>query len=285
MKINVVCPLYNADKYIDNLIASLKSQKNVEISAIFPVTETENCNSVTDKITKAGYEYFLVKPQDFSHSLTRQKAIEEFCKEDVVVMLSQDVVLFDNYCVSELASSIGGEVVLAYGRQVCRKKTLEYYVRKKNYGEKSFIIDSSDIDKIQLKAFFASDAFSAYNRKVFLELGGYDNIPMMMNEDMYYAKKILDNGFKKAYVATASVEHSHKYKLKQLYQRYYETGKWFTQHPEFNNFKTTDSGMKLAICVLGQSLKDFNIPVLFRWLPDMTSRYLGMRKGKKAKIG
>ena len=40
--------------------------------------------------------------------------------------------------------------------------------------------------------------------------------------------------------------------------------------------------MKLALHVFKSALKDFNIPVLFRFLPDMTSRYLGMRKGKKA---
>ena len=107
-----------------------------------------------------------------------------------------------------------------------------------------------------------------------------DNVPMMMSEDMYNAKKIIDAGYKKGYVATAVVEHSHKMKLKQLYERYYETGKWFKEHPEFDGYKTTDTGMKLAFSVLGQALKHFNIPVLFRWLPDMTARYLGMKKGK-----
>ena len=132
-------------------------------------------------------------------------------------------------------------------------------------------------------AFFASDAFSAYYRPVFLELCGYDDIHMMMNEDMYYAKKVIDRGFKKAYVATAVVEHSHKYTLKQLYRRYYATGKWFAEHPEFDGYKTTDSGMKLAKHVLGRALREFNIPVLLRFLPDMTSRYLGMKKGKRAR--
>ena len=49
----------------------------------------------------------------------------------------------------------------------------------------------------------------------------------------------------------------------------------------FNQYKAEDSGLKLAMYVLGQALKHFNIPVLFRWLPDMSARYLGMRKGKK----
>lgn len=282
-KVNVFCPLYKAENYIDNLIDSLKHQENVEISAVFSITESENCNAVIDKIVKAGYSYFLVKLEEFSHSLTRQKAIEEYCKEDIVFFMSQDVILFNNNCIAELANSITDEVVYAYGKQICKGKTIEHYVRMKNYGEDSYVISSDDIERLQLRAFFSSDAFSACNRNVFLKLGGYDNIHMMMSEDMYYAKKVLENGYKKAYVATAVVEHSHKLTLKQLYKRYYETGIWFFQHPEFNNYKPTDSGMKLAISVLGEALKDFNIPVLLRWLPDMTARYLGMRKGKRSK--
>jgi rhamnosyltransferase len=50
----------------------------------------------------------------------------------------------------------------------------------------------------------------------------------------------------------------------------------------FDNYKSTDSGLKLAFYILKQALKHFDIPVLFRWFPDMTSRYLGMKKGRKA---
>ena len=130
-------------------------------------------------------------------------------------------------------------------------------------------------------AFFASDAFSALNRNVFIKINGYQGYNVMMAEDMLYSKFVLDAGYKKAYVAEAEVEHSHKFTLKQLYNRYYETGKFHKEVNLFNQYKAEDSGLKLAMYVLGQALKHFNIPVLFRWLPDMSARYLGMRKGKK----
>jgi len=103
----------------------------------------------------------------------------------------------------------------------------------------------------------------------------------MFAEDMLYSKFVLDAGYKKAYVGGAIVAHSHKFKLKELYNRYYETGKFHKEIGLFNQYKSTDSGMKLALYVLGQALIHFNIPVLFRWLPDMAARYLGMKKGKK----
>ncbi len=282
IKVDVVCPLCHADNYIDKLIADIQKQKDVALgNVVFALTEDGDTTAVKEKIESAGYTYFSVSKEEFSHSLTREKAVFENCENDVVIMLSQDVNMLDENVFSELAKSVNGEVVYVYGRQVCRKKTIEHYVRQKNYGEQSHVVSSADVETMQLKAFFASDALSAYYRPVFVALNGYDHDPMMMNEDMYYAKKIIDVGYKKGYVATAVVEHSHKLKLKQLYRRYYETGKWFQAHPEFDNYKTTDTGMKLAFYVLGQALKHFNIPVLFRWLPDMTARYLGMKKGKK----
>lgn len=282
MKADIVCPLYRADEYIDGLIENIGRQQDIEINkVVFPITRSDNFEKVIEKIVNAGYDHFIVEPEQFSHSLTREKAIYEYCSSDIVVMLSQDVILTDDHTVSHLARAINDRVIYAYGRQVCKRKSIEHYIREKNYGGNSFTVTNDDVQKLQLKAFFASDAFSAYNRKSFVELDGYDHIHMMMSEDMYYAKKVLDNGYSKAYVAEAVVEHSHKFTLKQLYRRYYETGKWFAEHPEFDNYKTTDSGLKLALYVLKEALKDFNIKVLFRWLPDMLARYMGMRKGKK----
>lgn len=280
--IDVICPLFNADKYIDSLLENIKGQRGVKLnSVVFAVTEYGDTSSVKAKISAAGFFYFSVKPDEFSHSLTRQRAIFDYCKSDVVIMMSQDVNLINDNSFYELAKNINGEVVYAYGKQICRKKTIEHYIRNKNYGNITEFVGNADIERLQLKAFFASDAFSAYHRPTFIELNGYDNENMMMSEDMYYAKKILEAGYKKGYIASAVVEHSHKMTLKQLYYRYYQTGIWFKRHPEFCKFKATETGMKLALYVLGQALKDFNVPVLFRWLPDMTARYLGMRKGKK----
>lgn len=284
ISIDVVCPLYKAEDYIDNLIFGLKSQEGIIFNkVVFAITEWTGMEAVVDKIKIEGYACFFVKPGNFSHSLTRQKAIYNYCESNIVIMMSQDVNLCNKNALYELAKSITDEVVYSFGRQICKKKTIEYYVRKKNYGDENIVVSIEDVERMQLKTFFASDAFAAYNRQVFLSLNGYDSVHMMMNEDMYYAKKILEAGYKKEYVASAVVEHSHKFSLKQLYNRYCQTGKWFAKHPEFDNYKTTDTGLKLAIYVIGQALIEFNIPVIFRWLPDMTARYLGMKRGKKLK--
>lgn len=281
--VDVVCPLYRADGYIEKLIDGIKMQKGVSLGrVVFALTNTGDTAFVVDKIREAGFQYFNVEPHDFSHSFTREKAIREFCSSDIVIMLSQDVGLIDEHAMATLAGAIDGDVVYAYGKQVCKKKTIEHYIRKRNYGEVSFSVGKEDIERLQLRAFFASDAFAAYHRPTFLAVNGY-GANMMMNEDMFYARRVLEAGYRTAYVSEAIVEHSHKFTLKQLYRRYFAMGVWFAQNPEFQQYHATDSGMKLAIYVFFQALKDFNVPVLFRWLPDMTARYFGMKRGRTAR--
>ena len=283
LKLDVVCPLCRADDEIDAVLAGLAAQKNIILhKVVFPITDTgDDLSVVIEKIQKAGYTYFLVPLADFSHSLTRQRAVFDYCESDLVLMISQDARFAVEDAAFALASAVNEECVYAYGRQICKKKTIERYIREKNYGKESFTVRNTDVERMQLFAFFASDAFSAYHRPTFVKVGGYDGIPMEMNEDMYYAKKVIDMGLQKAYVAEAVVEHSHKYTLKQLYQRYCATGEWFARHPEFDAYKTTDSGLKLSLYVFKRALLGFNIPVLLRFLPDMSARYLGMKKGKK----
>ncbi len=283
IRVDVVCPLYRAEKHIDRFLEGLHSQQEIEINnVVFALTEDGTpTDYVKEKIDAAGYTYFEVPQHKFSHSLTRERAIRSYCTQRVVIMMSQDVVMHDPFALRNLAAAISGDVVFAYGRQTVGHLSIERYIRESNYTKDSLVVGEEDIEKMQLGAFFASDAFSAYHRPTFLSLGGYDGGHMMMNEDMYYAKKILEHGYKKAYVATAVVEHSHKYKLKQLYRRYYDTGIWFAEHPEFDGYETTDSGMKLAKKVFFKALKHFNVPVLMRFLPDMAARYMGMKKGKK----
>ena len=282
MKVDIVCPLYKAENLIEGFLQRLAEQTGIEIGkAVFPITESEGMEKTVQIIERAGYVWFPVKKEEFSHSLTREKAVMEYCESEVVVMMSEDVIPQSPESIKVLAEAVDGKTVYAYGRQICKKKSIEYYVRKKNYGDKGYTVTAEDVEKLQLKAFFSSDAFSAYHRPTFVELGGYDGVHMMMSEDMYYSKKIIDKGYAKAYVAEAVVEHSHKFTLKQLYRRYYETGKWFAEHPEFDGYKTTDSGLKLALYVFGQALKHFNIPVLVKFVPNMFARFLGMKKGKK----
>lgn len=285
INIDVVCPIYKGYDYLTPLLKSIKMQDGVKINnIIFPLTigDYEELDDIRKFIKDNNIISFEVLEKDFSHSLIREKAIREYCHSHIVVMISQDVKIENNDAFYNLCYSIAnGETVYNYGKQIVKQKTIEKYIREINYRSTSYQISKEDIEKEQIKAFFASDAFAAYDRDIFLKVDGYHGYDVMMNEDMLYSKIILEAGYKKGYCANAVVEHSHKLTLKQLYKRYYDTGIFFARVHEFDNYQITDSGFSLALKVLKRALKDFNIKVLLVFIPNMLARYLGMRKGKK----
>lgn len=282
--IDVVCPIYKGFNYLHSLYDSFHIQKNVNIkNIVFPVTNSndDEFKEIIQFVKDNRINYFIVEKNNFSHSLTRQKAIIEYCTSNIVVMISQDIKLVNDLVFYNLVKDISsGDTVYNYARQICNDRTIEKYIREKNYPTTSWLIDKNDIDKMQIMAFFSSDACSAYNRNIFIKLGGYGGYNVMMNEDQLYSKIILEAGYKKKYCADAVVEHSHRYTLKQLYRRYYETGKFYKKIKIFDKYKSTNSGFSLAIFVLKKAIKNANIKVILRWLPDMSTRYIGMKIGK-----
>lgn len=280
MEIDILCPLYNASKYFENFINCILKQKNVKINKfIFPVTKSnDNTFALAKKVTNA--IVYEVDKKDFSHSLTREEAMH-YAESNIVIFLSQDVLLEDENALHNLAKEISDNVIYSFSKQISKDKGIEQYIRKINYPNESYVVEKKDIDRLQIKAFFSSDACAAYNRKKFLELKGYDGKKMEVSEDMYYCRKVLLAGYSTSYCSNSIVVHSHKLTLKQIYKRYYDIGVFFRDNPEFNEYKSTNSGMKLACRVFFQCVIHFDLISLIKFIPNMVARFLGKIKGQR----
>ena len=280
MKVDIICPLYEAENYILNLNDSLLKQENVNINKIQYVLTKSKDNS--EKILRENkLNYILIDKKDFSHSLTREKEAMK-SKSDIIVFISQDIVIENtDYLYNLVNPIINGEADACYSRQLTKFDNIEKYTRESNYPDKSIIKTKDDIEKLGLKTFFFSDASSAVNTKVFKKLNGYDNKDLPTNEDMYFAYKLIMNGYKIKYCADSVCYHSHNFKLKELYDRYKLTGRFFKENSYIDNFGTNKSGGGLAKYILKRAIKDKNIKVLIRFVPDMAARYIGMKAGKR----
>lgn len=280
MKVDIICPLYEAENYILNLNDSLLKQENVNINKIQYVLTKSKDNS--EKILKENkLNYILIDKKDFSHSLTREKEAMK-SKSDIIVFISQDIVIENtDYLYNLVNPIINGEADACYSRQLTKFDNIEKYTRESNYPDKSIIKAKDDIEKLGLKTFFFSDASSAVNAKVFKKLNGYDGKNLPINEDMYFAYKLIMNGYKIKYCADSVCYHSHNFKLKELYDRYKLTGRFFKENSYIDNFGTNKSGGGLAKYILKRAIKDKNIKVLIRFVPDMAARYIGMKVGKR----
>lgn len=278
MKIDIICPLYNAQNCIEKLHKSLLEQKNVKINKIQYIL-TESNDNTENILNKMSIKYKKIKKEDFSHSLVREKAAFE-SKADIVVFITQDIVIERDDWLYNLTKDINDDIVATYSRQLTKYDGIEKYTRLNNYPEKSKIVSKQDIGELGLKTFFFSDASSAINLKVFKQLNGYDNKDLPISEDMYIAYKIIMNNYKIKYCADSIVYHSHNFTLKELYYRYKLTGEFMKQNKYIDQYGTTSAGGGLAKFILKGLIKDKNIKALIRFPFDMGARYIGMKVGK-----
>ncbi len=279
MTVDIICPLYQAEDYISKLHQTFLNQKDVNIRKIhYVLTKSSDHSESILKEMKLDYE--LIEKQDFSHSLVREKAAIE-SKADIICFVSQDIVIDREDWLKNLISPIDqGLAEASYSRQLTKFNNIEKYTREANYGDQSLIKSKADLEKMGLKTFFFSDASSAIKRSVFVDLHGYDGKNLPINEDMYFAYKLIMNGYRIAYQADSVVYHSHNFKLKELYQRYKLTGQFFKENSYIDQFGTTKSGGGLAKYILKRSMQDKNLKVLIRYPFDMGARYIGMKVGK-----
>ena len=280
LDVEIICPLYNAENYIESLHKSLLKQKQVEIKKIRYIL-TESTDNTEKYLENNKIDYRKIKKEEFSHSLVREKEAFESDAE-IVVFITQDVVIEDELWLYNLVKDIDNtEIVATYSRQLTKYNNLEKYTRESNYPDKDIIKTKEDIDKYGLKTFFFSDAASAINTKVFKELNGYDNKNLPISEDMYIAYKIIMNGYKIKYCADSVVYHSHNFTLKEIYERYKLTGKFFKDNSYLDQYGTTGSGANLAKYILKRIFQEKRFLLLFRYPFDMAARLIGMKVGKR----
>ena len=280
MNIDIICPLYNAEQYIEKLHKSILKQKNVNINKIIYIL-TESQDNTENILKNNKLNFTKIKKNDFSHSLVRENAAKK-SKADIICFISQDIIIERTDWLEKLVQPIiDSEATACYSRQLTKYENIEKYTRENNYPDKSFIKDKDDISRLGLKTFFFSDASSAIRNDVFKKLNYYDNKNLSINEDMYIAHKLITNDYKIKYCADSVVYHSHNFSLKDLYDRYKLTGKFFKDNSYLDNYGTTKSGGGLAKYILKRAIQDKNIKVLFRYPFDMAARFIGMKAGKR----
>ena len=122
----------------------------------------------------------------------------------------------------------------------------------------------------------------AYNRKLFLEAGGFTN-QTIFNEDMIYAgNAVLYRGQAIAYVAEARVIHSHNYGCSAQLKRNFDLAVSQTDHPEvFDGIRSESEGIRLVkkTCKwLVEQKKPWLIPGV---IVKSGFKYLGYLMGKR----
>lgn len=285
LKVSVVIPTLNAGRYIERLLSTIHEQ-SVNPDEVLVIDSSSDDDTLAICRTFDNVSTHVIKREDFDHGETRHLATQ-LTSGDFILFLTQDAIPVNNDYVKNLLTPMlnDDKIAMASGRQVPKpdaRRSVQL-VQEFNYPCKSHVRTASDIEKMGIKAFFVSDACSAYRRSAYVECGGFAR-PLNMSEDMLMAATFLQNGWKVAYVATAQVYHSHNLTLRQQYARNKLIGAFLESHrQELCEVKESSEGRRLVKRVSAQLLREGRPVEWVRFVFDCAGRFLGNRVGKLIK--
>ena len=281
-RISVIIPTLNGAEYIVNLIDKFNSQ-TIRPDEIVVVDSESDDNTVELCRNYDNVRVIEILRKDFNHGGTRDMALRT-CNSDFVLFTTQDAVPNNEFYIENLLKPFEDDnVAIASGRQIAREDAwqMEKLVREFNYPSVSHVRSKADLPQYGIKTYFFSDVCSAYRKNIYEQLGGFEN-PLKTNEDMFFAAKIIENGYKVAYAADAEVIHSHNFSLKEQYKRNAVIGAELEKHKELLNGVSADAeGMKLVKYVSLKLLKKGRIFQFIRFGFDCCARKLGNAMGKR----
>ena len=281
MKISIICPLYNAEDYIEDLYFNIKKQKDVCIEEIKFIL-TESNDNTEAKLKNLQCNYKKISKQEFSHSLVRENAAFE-ANGEILVFITQDIKIVDEYWLHNLTKDIvDGKCEAAFSRQIgYDEHKVERYTREINYPDEKRIVSKDDIDRLGLMTFFFSDASSAIAKDIFIKLNGYDNKNLPTNEDMYFAYKLIMNGYRIEYAADSKIIHSHDLSFMETLKRYRDIGKFFDENKYLKEYSAGERGLTVLKYIAKRSIEDKKPLIIVDAIINFGARFIGMKFIKK----
>lgn len=287
--VDVVIPVYKPSTELITVIQKL-SEQTVPVNRIILINTEKDffdeklflCNDKT--------EVHHISKSEFDHGATRNMGIE-LSDADYVLFLTMDAIPKDSYLVERLLDGLkksgpqGEKVAVAYGRQLPKKdcRLMEKYTRAYNYGNSDLFKTKADIAKMGIKTYFCSDVCAMYDRKIYLNNGGFEK-KMIFNEDMVYAAKAIDKGFGVFYASTACVYHSHNYSCKDQFKRNFDLGVSQTDYRRiFDAVPSESEGIKMVKATVKFLCKKghwYDIPY---FVVNTAAKYLGYKLGRHYK--
>lgn len=227
-------------------------------------------------------ELHHIEKKDFDHGRTRNYGAR-LSEGELFLMMTDDAVPKDEFLIERLAAVFDDyRVGMAYARQLADKKAsvIEKYTRIFNYPAVSVLKGRDDIEEKGIKAFFASNVCCMYRRSMFEHAGGFID-RTIFNEDMIFARKLIDDGALIAYRADACVYHSHRYTGIEQLKRNFDLGVSHAEHPEiFGDVKSEGEGVKLIKETSLYLCKKAMPFLVFKLLYQSACKYAGYLSGK-----
>ena len=163
-----------------------------------------------------------ITPQQFGHGRTRNLGAR-LARGEIVVFLSQDATPVGSHWLAALVTPFAdGQTVGAFCRQVALPgiRLPERFILETTYPPRSSMRTRDSLASRDAGYILFSNAASAIRREALLATP-FDEA-VMMCEDTHWAVRVLEAGRRIAYVADATVAHSHNYTLRAIFSRNFD---------------------------------------------------------------
>ena len=233
--ITVFIPTYFGEKYLDNILKMVFSQKidkTFEV-LIYDTSSKDSTPKIIEKYAKKydNLRWKTITKEEYGHGKTRAAAAFD-AKGDIVVYLSQDATPQNKRWLYEMVKpfELNDKVMGVLGKQVpwpTAPPVLKYEIKKvfngfgHDCGTTLFYKDDFIQKKHQFDAVcFYSDVNSAAKKSILTGEIPYKDVPYA--EDQLFGRDIIKAGYIKAYASRGSVVHSNDVKLYEFKARMFD---------------------------------------------------------------
>lgn len=218
-RIGLVIPTLNAQEVLPDLKTACDGQAGIDLSVC--VVDSESSDATPTMVEAYGWRLVPILRSEFKHGRARNAGARTHADVDALVFLTQDALPATTDALALLVAPIlAGQAVATFGRHVphATARLGEQIARRSNYPADDRRVCPGDVPAMGFRAYFFSNSFSAVDPKTFWTLGGF-NEECESNEDMLFARVALSSGHCVAYVAGATVIHSHDLTFVQQFAR------------------------------------------------------------------
>ncbi len=274
MLASVVIRTYNEEKYLEQLISAVQTQKCELVDVEVVLVDSGSTDNTLEIAERLGANIVHIKKSEFTFGRSLNIGCDA-AKGDFLVFVSGHCIPVNDQWLDELCRPLIDETVsYCYGRQE-GKDTTKY--SEYRHFEKWF----PSYSKLPQEGYFCNNANAAITKEAWQQYKFDEELTGL--EDMHLAKKLVDAGQRIGYTSHSSVYHIHDETWSQVRVRYEREAYALHQimpeiHFSFSDFCRFFVSSVLTDC--GAALQDkifmskFSEIVLFRY-----NHYWGTYKG------
>ncbi len=272
-------------EYLPKLIRQIAKQKKVPALELI-IADTYSTDGSWEyikrikELTNLRIKVLRIKPRNFGHGKTRNELVK-IAKGKIIVFISQDIKITSNLWLYHLIKPLEkSEVGAAFSRQIPHPDANLYdkFFYSQAYPNKNRIIDAKNLT-FGVDTIFFSMVSAAAKKSLLIKY------PFVKDKDasidQWWAKTVIEKGFKIAYVSKTVVYHSHNYSLKELFKRNFYSGQSLIGFPKEPFLKSLVSILKYLQNEAGFVWMKRGVAGLLKMMIYETVRILGFVLGSQ----